>query len=149
MEYKFTSEKFAISDEGFHLLRNEFNFKTYKLADLSAIRIRKGFDLKNWLFVLCLGVFLIGFAINDSITIYNIFNNPDGIIYIERFLIPIFPLALGGYSLIISLRRSAVMDLNLINEKKRFSLRKLDKLDKTGKLISFLKEINLRPKIEM
>lgn len=148
MDYKYTAEKFGINNKGLHLLRNKFNFKSYKLTDINEIRINRGFDLKRWFITLTFGLILLAFALFDSFKIISIVRNPEGVIYIERLLIPLFPFALGLYSLLISLRKATIMTALLNGKKHHFSLRQLDKKEKTQEFIAYLTDLNLKPKID-
>ncbi|MCG8697236.1 MAG: hypothetical protein MI922_04220 [Bacteroidales bacterium] len=143
MDYKFKAEKFAIDDKGFHLLRNEFNYQSFDFTAIDNVKLVRGFDLKNWIVVATVGILLIGFAIYDIIQIVGIVLNPEGVLYIERLIIPILPFLLGIYSLSISFRKATVLKIELNSKKHYFSLRKLEKTGEVENLISYLNDLNL------
>jgi len=108
--YLFQSRYFAISAQGIHLLRSGYNYKTVTFSEVSSMEVRKGHELKNWVFVMIIGILLAGYALFDIFQIYQLFNNPTiHRVYIERMLIPIFPLALGLYSIWIASRKSWIL----------------------------------------
>ena len=94
--YTYEAEKFAVSDNGLHLLRNRFNYETILWNTIESIEVRDGKDLRNWLWVLFVGVVLAGYAIYDVFHILFIFNDPNvHRIYVERLVVPVIPLSLG------------------------------------------------------
>ena len=46
-QYLFEAEKFGLSEESIHLLRNRFNYKSIRLTEIDSIYIEDGKDLKN------------------------------------------------------------------------------------------------------
>jgi hypothetical protein len=75
--YAFKAEKFAVSEDGLHLLRNEFNYETIPWTGIASVGVRNGKDLRNWLWVLFIGVLLTGYAVWDIIHILFIFKDPN------------------------------------------------------------------------
>ena len=126
--YKFETEHFAVSDTGVHLLRSRFNYETIGFETIKAVDIKGGKELKNWRWVLFIGVALIAFVVFDLYQIYQLFIS-DGtfVIYVERLLIPLFPLLVGGYSIIISLRSTVVFTFKTDKKSYYLSLRELVK----------------------
>jgi hypothetical protein len=126
--YKYETDQFGMSDKSIHLLRNRFNYKSIDFTDINSIKIQRGRDLKNWLWVLLVGCGLLSFVVYDVLHIFNIFSDSRTyVIYIERLLIPLFPLVLGVYSVVISLRKSMVMIVQSGTKNYYFSLRSLTK----------------------
>ena len=57
-----------------------------------------------------IGIILTSYGLFDIFQIYQLFNNPTiHRVYIERMIIPFFPLVLGVYSIWISSRKSWVL----------------------------------------
>lgn len=139
-KYSYQTEHFGITEDSIILLRNRFPYKTICLNEIDSILIQKGRDLKNWYWVLIIGILFLSFVIYDLRTIYLIFTEATGTIYIERLLIPVIPLLLGVYSVIISFRKAYVMKVETKNKRYYFSLRDLSK---QGKCDDFKKEIQL------
>src|SRR5690349_15080427 len=108
--YIYEAEKFAVSENGLHLLRNRFNYETISWNTIETVEVRDGKDLRNWLWVLFVGVALAGYATYDIFYIFFIFNDPTvRRIYVERLVIPVIPLSLGLYSIFIALRNTRVI----------------------------------------
>lgn len=141
--YAYEAEKFAVSEEGLHLLRNRFNYETISWNTIASLEIRNGKDLKNWLWVLFVGVVLAGYAIYDIYHIFFIFNDPNvHRIYVERLVIPVIPLSLGVYSIFIALRNSRVMVINGASKTYFLSLRYLIKRSQYSEFITFMQKKN-------
>jgi len=110
--YLFQSRYFAISAQGIHLLRSGYNYKTMTYPEISGLEVRKGHELKNWVFVMIIGIILTGYGLFDIFQIYQLFNNPTiPRVYIERMIIPFFPLLLGIYSFWIASRKSWILQV--------------------------------------
>src|SRR5215475_14273916 len=54
--YHLQSEDFALSDEGVHLLRSGFNFKTIPYNEIKQATLRRDVEIKRPLIILCLGL---------------------------------------------------------------------------------------------
>ena len=139
--YKFETEQFGLSDEGIHYLRNRFNYKTINYDTIESIEIKKGKDLKNWLWVITIGLALLTFVIYDLISIYLLLNSDTTyVIYIEILLIPLIPLLLWLYSVIRSLRVTEVIVGRSRNENFHLSLRKIIKENQFDEFEKYIKE---------
>ncbi len=126
--YSHQTSEFGLSNEGVHLLRNNYNYKTISFLTITHMEIKEGKDLKNWLFVLSLGFALLAFALYDMYQIYGIYNDPGTYkIYIERLLVPFFPMVLGGYSVVIALRNSTILTFESEGKSYHLTLRALSK----------------------
>jgi hypothetical protein len=141
--YAFQAEKFAVSENGLHLLRNEFNYETIPWTGIETVQVRNGKDLRNWLWVLFIGAVLTIYAVWDIIHILFIFKDPNTRqIYIERLVIPVIPLALGLYSILISVRNTRVMVIKNTSKTYFLSLRYLVKNNKYPEFIAFMQKKN-------
>jgi hypothetical protein len=139
--YTFQTNDFALSEEGIHLLRNNYNYRTVSFLVITHMEIKRKKDMKNWLFILSLGVALLAFVGYDVNKICSIYNDPGTYeIYIERLLIPFFPLVLGAYSVTIALRNSIVLTFESETKKYHLTLRALSK---DNVLDEFTKELRL------
>jgi hypothetical protein len=148
-QYLFEAEKFGLSEKSIHLLRNRFNYKSIRLTEIDSIYIEDGKDLKNWIWVLSIGILLLAFVAYDINNILLILNDENTYhIYLERFLIPIFPFLLGGYTIFISLRNSKVMKIYSGNSTYYFSLRKLMKSNEYKPFITHLQKVYQTAKIK-
>lgn len=141
--YTYEAERFAVSENGLHLLRNRFNYETIAWNTIETVEVRNGKDLRNWLWVLCVGVALAGYAIYDIFYILFIFNDPNTHkIYAERLVLPVIPLALGLYSIFIALRNTRVMVIKGTTKTYSLSLRYLIKSNQYSEFISFMQKKN-------
>lgn len=139
--YKFETEEFGLSDVGIHYLRNRYNYKTINYEVIESIEIKKGNDLRNWLWVLFIGLALLSFVIYDLISIYLLLNSDSTyVIYIERLLIPLIPLLLGVYSIVISLRVTKVIVGQSRKGKIYLSLRKIITENQYEEFKKYMKE---------
>ncbi|BDC98110.1 hypothetical protein [Persicobacter psychrovividus] len=145
MKNEFSTDKFSLNKEGFHLLRNKFKYKSFKVNELSNVTIKRGFDLSNWLFVGLFGIALFGGGLYSSFRIYTDLILGDQRYYIEFLLFPLFFFLLGGYSVFIALRRSKVVTLKLGNKMYYFSLREIDEKGEMEDFIQYLDQIKKRP----
>jgi hypothetical protein len=141
--YTYEAEKFAVSENGLHLLRNRFNYETISWNTIETVEVRNGKDLRNWLWVLFVGVALAGYAIYDIFYILFIFNDPHThVIYVERLVLPVIPLSLGLYSIFIALRNTRVMVIKGTTKTYFLSLRYLIKSSRYSEFISFMQKKN-------
>lgn len=141
--YTYEAEKFAVSENGLHLLRNRFNYETILWNTIETVEVRNGKDLRNWLWVLFVGVALAGYAIYDIFYILFIFNDPKThVIYAERLVLPVIPLSLGLYSIFIALRNTRVMVIKGTTKTYSLSLRYLIKSSQYSEFISFMQKKN-------
>jgi hypothetical protein len=140
--YTFQAEKFALTDDSLHLLRNGFNYETIPLHAIESIEIRDGKDLKNWLWVLFIGLALTIYALWDVFQILFILNDENTHhIYVERLLIPIIPFSLGVYSIFIALRNTRVMIVKASAKTYYLSLRHIVNNKQFIEFTGYLKQI--------
>ena len=141
--YTYEAERFAVSENGLHLLRNRFNYETITWNTIETVEVRDGKDLRNWLWVLFVGVALAGYAVYDIFYIFFIFNDPNThVIYTQRLVLPVIPLSLGLYSIFIALRNTRVMVIKGTTKTYSLSLRYLIKSSKYSEFISFMQKKN-------
>jgi hypothetical protein len=139
--YLFKAERFAISEGNLHLLRNEFNYETIPMESINTIEVRDGKDLKNWWWVLFVGIALTGYALWDVFYILFILNDPETyMIYVERLVLPVIPMALGIYSIYIALRNTRVMVVKNTSKSYYLSLRELVKRQQFLEFIEYMKK---------
>jgi hypothetical protein len=141
-DYKFQAEKFALTDDQLHLLRNGFNYEVIPLSTVTAIEVQDGKDLKNWWWVLSIGIALCGYAFWDILQIILMLRDDDTYsIYAQRLVIPIIPMALGIYSIRIALRNTRVMIVKTGTKSYYFSLRDIIKRNQFLAFAEYLKVV--------
>jgi hypothetical protein len=120
------------------------SYEFMPLTSIRSINIRKGKDLKNWWWVLIIGLALAGYGIFDILQIFGILNDEEThTIYVQRLVLPVIPLLLGLYSIYISMRNTQVMMVNTDKKKYRFSLRELVKKKEYNSFCKFLQQANI------
>jgi hypothetical protein len=141
--YTYEAEKFAVSENGLHLLRNRFNYETIPWNAIDTIEVHDGKDLKNWLWVLAVGAAFSVYAVWDIFQILYIFKDPNTfLIYVERLVLPVIPLSLGVYSIFIALRNTRVMTIKGASKTYFLSLRYLIKSNRYSEFIAFMQKKN-------
>ena len=137
--YTFQTNQFGLTADAVDLLRNRFPYKSIPIHSISSIDIRKGKDMKNWWWVLSIGLALTLYAIWDIGQIFGILTDKNTrTVYIERLIIPAIPLMLGIYSIIISLRNAKVMIIKAGDNSHYLSLRDLEKQQQADAFITHL-----------
>jgi hypothetical protein len=119
-EYKIEAERFGLSDTAIHLLRNRYNYETIDFSSIETITITEGRQVKNWLLVLALGIFLLSFgAFYAYRVIYEFFIAGNSHRFFRaHVLLPFFPLVLGPYSIYSALKIVPVLKV-VVNNKTR------------------------------
>lgn len=105
----FTHKNFLLKQDGIHLLRNGFDYKTIIKSDMVEVSIERGPQVKNWPILLTMGIGFISFSLYYVIRFIDVLMNTDEIIWIEQFVIPIIPLALGIVCVYNSIRRGDIL----------------------------------------
>ena len=143
--YKFETDQLGISASGFHLLRNNFNYETIDFAAVDKISIETGRQVNNWMILFGFGVLLFSSGMFWATKVIYEFFFADNIhrFYVEQFVLPVLPIATGGFSIYISLKNGLVMIVSTRQRVKRFALEKLTRDLQTEELISFLREHDL------
>jgi hypothetical protein len=122
--YQFQFEDFALSEDGIHLLRNRFNFKTIKYADVKLASVKNTTEIKNAPIVMILGIAMVCFAFYQTRWVIGLFNDPKVYhIYIESIVLPIIPAVLGVYCIYIAARKGPVLLLDEGAKKHKLRLR--------------------------
>lgn len=149
-EYLYKLTDFALSENGIHLLRNGFNYKTVYYHDLEKATIKRGAEIKNTLLSLIIGVALVSFSILKGISLYSDFNDP-GLhrIYIESILLPLFPGLIGSYLVYAALKRGPILQLEQGGTKYKLRLREVQRSSEIESMKLFLnKKLSSRMEIK-
>jgi hypothetical protein len=148
-KYNFQTEKAGFSNEGLHLLRNRFNFKTIPYKEIQSIEIMQGWVMNNWLVLLLFGLILVVFAFSAALSLYLNYIDPDvHIIYTEHILMILLPLMMGFFTIYSALQRGEVLWVLYGSKRLKFPLRALHKSGKREQFLQFLRShVELRNKI--
>ena len=139
--YDFESKDFALSDEGVHLLRNRFNYKTISFLELDKAIFKKDVETRNVGIMWVVGILLILFAFFQSKGVYEAFNDPAvRRIYIESIVLPVLPFLIGLYCVYISVKKVPILLIEKAGEKYKLSLDEIIKNQKTSQLQAYLRK---------
>lgn len=134
-EYFFKDRHFSINTKGIDLRRNGFKYDSIDFKDISHFEIAHGNPYKNRVLLLIIGISASAFALFYAYRVFMFFSSgAGGPVYIEEFLIPLFPLLIGIYCIYASMRRILIL---YINSKKTHKLA-LDTFLKEGGSIEML-----------
>jgi hypothetical protein len=139
--YKFQLEDFALSDEGVHLLRNQFNFRTVGYNQINRATIERSTEIKNAPLILAIGISLVCFSFYQSRWIINSFTNPEvHRIYIETIVLPIIPAFVGIYCIYISLKKAPILKLEEGSRKYKLRLKSVIKNNQAFEFANYLNQ---------
>lgn len=140
-KYTFQTAAFGLSDEGIHLLRSGYNYKTLPYTDIRRATLKRGVTIKNWLVILVSGIALMGFAVYQSAHVYKQFLDPTvPAVHIESIVLPLLPLLLGNYCIYISLKRTTILKVKYNGGKAKLSLKTIVINNEADQLVAYLQE---------
>jgi len=141
-KYYFETQDFGLSDQGIHLLRSRYNYKTIDFNQVAKIIIERGKELNNWIAILVLGVALVSFALYYAVGMFNFLT--DGVrgrVSIQEILVPLIPFLMGVYCMYSSTRNGIVMRVFTMDGKhERFPLKELEQKQELAPFQQLLKE---------
>lgn len=138
-KYYFQTEKAGFSDEGLHLLRNRYNYKTITYQKIHRIEIMQGWEMNNWLVLLLFGLILIIFAFTAALSLYLSYIDPEvPVIYTEQILMILLPLLMGFFAIYSSLQRGEVLWVSYGTKKLKLPLKSLHKSGVRQEFATFL-----------
>jgi len=73
--YDIESKDFALSQQGIHLLRNRFNYKTVNFHGIQKATFTRAADTKNVVLILIVGALFVAFAVYQAVGVYEDFND--------------------------------------------------------------------------
>jgi hypothetical protein len=130
---------FALSENGIHLLRDGYNYKTIGWQRIDKATIKKGPEIKNPLLSLAAGLALVTFAGLKAISLYQDFADPAvHRIYIEAILLPLFPALIGVYFLYAYFKKGLILQVKEGRSVCRLRLHELEKQNGLAGLKSYL-----------
>lgn len=143
-QYLFTTDEFALSETGIHLLRSRFNYQTIPLREIKSMRIAKGKETHNWWLVLIIGGVMVWLGMYLSIgTIKALLSGnatPRQAVLIYILLIPVS----GAYFVYCALETGPLLQIECFNgDKRSFRLRQLLKEQKLDAFKEYLRTRSL------
>ena len=141
-KYQFETDLLGISKAGIHLLRNRFNYETIEYSLIDEIRIERGKQVRNWLLVLIIGLCLSGLGLFIAVKIIYEFFFADNFrhFYVEEFVLPVLPIAVGFYAIYASLRSGYVLIIVKGSKRKRIPIEELNRKSEVEALKLFVLE---------
>ena len=137
--YLFQSTEFAVSDNGIHLLRSGFNYKTIRWGEVDSIKIRKGKELHNSWIIFLLGFIL--FAAGAYLTIRTVdilVHKEHAERYVKMLLFLLIPF-IGVYFVYNSMRTGIVMSISYADYKREmFPLNEIIKQNRLNEFKSLM-----------
>ncbi len=134
-----TTTDFALSENGIHLLRDGYNYKTIGWHSIDKAIIKNGPEIKNPFLSLAAGLALIILAGMKAISLYWDFTDPAlHRIYIESILLPLFPALIGVYFLYACFKKGLILQVEESRSVCRLRLSELEKQNGLAGLKSYL-----------
>src|SRR5688572_2660126 len=116
--YLFQSTEFAVSENGIHLLRSGFSYKTIRWHEVDSIRIRKGKELNNSWIIFLLGLILLTVGAYLTIrTVDILVHKENAERYVKMLLFLLIPF-IGVYFVYNSMRTGIIMSVNYAAHKR-------------------------------
>jgi hypothetical protein len=139
LPYHFQSEDFALSEDGIHLLRNKFNFKTISYDQVTNATMQKAVEIKRPMVILVAGILMLVFAVKQILWVFWMFNNPhESRIYIESIVVPVIPGLLGIYCVYSAIRKGPVLTVAADKATYKLRLRAIEKGNQLPELTKYL-----------
>jgi len=137
--YDFESTDFALSMQGVHLLRGRFNYKTIEYGDINKATIKRTREIKNVILSMTFGVFLLAFAILQTLLVINVFGDPNvHKIYIESIILPLLPGLVGIYLIYIANKKGLMLIIETKGKSEKLRLSGFVKNKNTYQLRNYL-----------
>jgi hypothetical protein len=141
-KYYHETREFGVSDQGIHLLRSRYNYKTYDFNNVAKVIIERGKELNNWIAILVLGLALVSFALYYAVGMVELLTDyVRDRISIQEILVPLIPFLMGAYCLYSSTRNGTIMRVSTAEGKsERFPLKELEEKHELTSFKQLLKE---------
>jgi hypothetical protein len=127
------------------MIRNGFNYTTYKFSEIDSFSIGRGKEIKNWLLLLVFGLLLIGSGI-WFLTILTGVPNATGGYYVAKtiayaILIPLLLTAFGVYCVFSAIKSGTILTLRCVDKRNEVLLLRNFEIDgRLNSLNNFLSE---------
>lgn len=117
---------FALSENGIHLLRSGYNYKTIAWHSIESALIKRGPQINNPFLSFAAGSALAVFALAKAASLYNDFTDPAvRRVYIEAILLPLLPAMIGLYSIYTCFSKGPVLQVRAKGAVYQFHLREV------------------------
>jgi hypothetical protein len=140
-KYLFQTSEFGISDDGIHLMRSGFDYKTIRWGQINSVKIEKGKELFNWWIIFLLGVALLALGVYWSIRTVDILLHKDHAERYAKMLLFLLIPCIGVYFVYNSLKTGTILRVKHTSSKKEmFPLREIVKENRLSEFRSLVKE---------
>jgi hypothetical protein len=125
--YYFETREFGVSDRGLHLLSSGYNYQTIDFSQIHLARIRKDYQLPDWMVVFVLGTIILFTGIDFLMPLFDSFLYSLDLRQLRIIVIlAIVPLA-GAVFVFQSVRRGTVLRIKYGKKKEdRFAFNELE-----------------------
>lgn len=139
--YQFQTEDFALSPQGVHLLRNQYNFRTIAYENIREARIERSTEIRNAPVIFSIGIAMIAFAFYQTRWVMERFTDSrPGPISDLSILLPVIPFLLGAWCLYAAIRKGPILRLEEGNRIHKLRLRSAVKRKLTTELEDCLRK---------
>jgi hypothetical protein len=137
--YYFKTNEFGVSENGIHLLRSGFHYKTIHWHHVNSVRIENGNEMRHWWIIFLLGTVLIvvgGYLSFRTIDILATMEYPVRVVKMLMFLqIP----CVGIYFVYNSLKTETILRITYASNKiEKFALREIIKENRLAEFKTLL-----------
>jgi len=137
--YHFVSEDFALSDEGIHLLRNSFNYKTIPYNQVKKAVAGRGTEVKRPLLIIGFGMLLLWFGGSVAAALYRQWLQPTVYhIDIKIIILPLLPFLVGMYCFFMAFKKGPVLKVEEERAVHSLRLRTFYKKKQQAALLEYL-----------
>jgi hypothetical protein len=137
--YYFQTNEFGVSDNGIHLLRSGFHYKTIPWHEVNSVRIEKGNELHNWWVIFLLGTVLLAVGCYLSFQTIDILINKEYPARIVKMLMFLQIPCVGIYFVYNSLKTGTILRIKYgSNKEEKFALREIIKENRLAEFKSLL-----------
>jgi hypothetical protein len=140
-KYYFTTSEFGVSDNGVHLLRSGYNYRTINYSEIKRARIIKGKELDNWFIIFLIGLTMLvaglflTFRLIDTLMTAEVTRAGLRLGYL--FFIPV----VGAFFVYQSFQTGLLLKLEFTdNRTSKFPLRQIVKADRLNEFQKLFKE---------
>ena len=140
-KYYFKTSEFGVSDNGLHLLRSGFNYKTISYLDIKRAGIVKGKELNNWLIIFLIGLVILLAGLFLTIRVIDLLMTDQVTRGRWRLgYLCLMPIG-GGYFIYQSFQTGLLLKLELTDNKTiKFPLKDIVKDGRLGEFEKLFKE---------
>jgi hypothetical protein len=140
-EYKFRDADFALSEEGLHLLRSGYNYRTISYRNIENVTFRNASAVRSPFWAVLIGLAFVGLSLLQSYRVFQQFQDPTvHQIYVEAIVVVILPSFIGVYLLYVALKKELLLIVTVGKTRRKLSVKGLRAKGKLAEMEQFLSE---------